>query len=123
MPSNRDPSWRLRGFARVMRHEPSKAEAKLWEVLRDRKLGGFKFRRQVPIAGYIVDFYCPARQIVIEIDGESHFSEQGKQYDQQRDAYLQGVGLRVLRFTNTQVMQELEGVFTMIQKAVNGADE
>ena len=106
----------------ALRGHATEPEQQVWAKLRKEQMG-VKFRRQHGIGHYIVDFYCPARQIVIEIDGESHFSEQGKQYDQQRDAYLQGVGLRVLRFTNTQVMQELEGVFTMIQKAVNGADE
>jgi very-short-patch-repair endonuclease len=86
-------------------------------VLRGKQLG-VKFRRQHDIGHYIVDFYCPERQLVIELDGESHFTNDEQAYDQIRDAYLQGLGLRVLRFTNVQVVENLEGVYDIIKQAV-----
>lgn len=93
-------------------------EKRVWEKLRKEQLG-FKFRRQHGIGHYIVDFYCPERKLVIEIDGESHFSDEGKEYDYQRDNYLQGVGLKVLRFTNAQITENLDGVLAVIQGIVN----
>jgi very-short-patch-repair endonuclease len=66
--------------------------------------------RPRPIDNFIVDFYCAALKLVIEIDGDSHFTEQGKQYDAERTAILEGYGLRVIRFTNVEVLQNFEGV-------------
>jgi very-short-patch-repair endonuclease len=78
MHSDRDPTWRLRGFARVMRHEPTDGERRLWSRLRDRRLNGYKFRRQVPIEGFIVDFYCMEAKLIVEIDGSQHFEASGR---------------------------------------------
>src|SRR5438552_7325108 len=89
MASDRDPSWRLRGFARVMRHEPTDAERRLWSRLRNRQVGGFKFRRQVPIAGYIVDFYCLQRKLAVELDGGQHLDRASVDYDCRRENKLQ----------------------------------
>jgi very-short-patch-repair endonuclease len=84
------------------------AEKKLWYgYLRTFK---FKVFRQRPIDHFIVDFYCPSLKLVIEIDGDSHFTDEGKEYDQERTQRLEGYGLTVLRFTNQQVLQDFDGV-------------
>lgn len=111
------PGYTLRRQA--LRNQATLPEKKVWAMLRQQQMG-VKFRRQHGIGHYIVDFYCPERRIVIEIDGDSHFSEAGQQHDQQRDAYLRSLGLSVLRFTNAQVMQDLEGVHAVIHRAIYG---
>lgn len=94
--------------AKQLRQNPTPAEKKLW---RDY-LRTFPFRvlRQRPIDNFIVDFYCAALKLVIEVDGESHFTEEGKKYDEQRTKILQGHGLKVVRFTNVEVLERFEGV-------------
>ena len=98
----------LIGRARAMRREMTPAERRLWyDCLRHLPV---KFRRQRPIGRFIVDFYAPASKLVIEVDGDSHFEPQGIAYDRERTAYLHGLGLHVLRFTNDEVLNNLEGV-------------
>ncbi|MEG4092209.1 endonuclease domain-containing protein [Microcoleus sp. Pol12B4] len=95
-------------IAKELRKNPTPAEKKLWEDF----LRNFPFRvlRQRPIDNFIVDFYCAALRLVIEVDGESHFTEQGKQYDAERTEIFEGYGLQVVRFTNVDVLQCFEGV-------------
>lgn len=94
--------------AKELRKNMTKAERKLWyDFLRNYK---YRVLRQRPIDHYIVDFYCPELNLVIEIDGETHFTEEGKQYDEERTKVLEGYGLRVMRFLNTEVLNNLEGV-------------
>jgi very-short-patch-repair endonuclease len=85
--------------ARSLRIEDTKSEARLWASLRDRRLGGWRWKRQVPQRPYIVDFYCAAARLVVEIDGGQHAEQMG--YEERRTAYLNAKGLRVLRFWNT----------------------
>lgn len=77
-------------------------ERRVWSHLRGRKLEGFKFRRQHPIGDYIVDFYCPAARLVIELDGYSHSFEKQVDYDEARDLWLKSQGCKVLRFSADQ---------------------
>jgi len=101
--------------ARELRRTMPPSERKLWhEGLR---LLPQHFRRQRPFGPYIVDFYCASAELVIELDGESHDGPEAQHGDQRRDAYLVGLGLRVLRFTNAQVMGEFEGVMEAISEA------
>jgi len=86
MPGKRDHSRRLISFAKQMRGVPTDAERKLWSLLRRGKLGGYRFRRQVPIGGYIVDFCCIPAGLGVEADGGQHSDDLAKQYDQQRSA-------------------------------------
>ncbi len=89
------------------------AEKKLWnQYLKNLE---FRFLRQRPIDNFIVDFYCAALKLVIEIDGESHFTTEAKEYDQARTKILEGYGLKVIRFTNDEVMNNLEGVCQQIE--------
>ena len=95
------PHHLLRDHARDLRRNQTSTERRLWGQLRGHRLGGWKWRRQTPIGPYIVDFYCPAARLVIELDGPTH-QEQGF-YDERRTEYLQRGGLRVLRFPAEQV--------------------
>lgn len=93
--------------ARDLRQEQTPAAAKLWACLRNRQVGGFKVRRQHPIGPYVVDLYCAACRLVVEIDGDSHAYTVA--YDRQRTAWLNEQGYKVIRFTNREVLEHLGG--------------
>jgi very-short-patch-repair endonuclease len=93
---------------RTLRRQMTEAEQALWKVLRNRQVEGLKFRRQHPFGDYILDFVCLENRLVIEVDGGQH--EQARKYDERRTQILQGAGFRVLRFWNTEVLQETEAV-------------
>ncbi|MCG2785555.1 MAG: endonuclease domain-containing protein [Anaerolineae bacterium] len=101
--------------ARELRQKMTPAEAVLWQALRANRLGGFHFRRQQVIAGFIVDFYCHAASLVIEVDGGIH--KQQIEADRERERILVERGLRVLRFQNEQVLNDLAGVLAHILAA------
>ena len=86
------------------------AEVFVWSKLRSRQLLGHQFRRQKPIGNYIVDFYCPSASLVIEIDGGQHYTDDGQAGDARRDEYLRSLGLEVLRFSNFDVLGNIDGV-------------
>ena len=92
------------------------AEQRLWFFLRKRCLSGWRFRRQVPIGPYIVDFACFERRVIIEIDGSQHAS--AHTYDSRRDRYLSARGFRVLRFWNNEVLENPDGVAQIIRAAL-----
>jgi len=99
--------------ARQMRREPTPPERKLWARLRADQLGGAKFRRQVVIGPYICDFACRTpMKLVVEIDGETHGVQEA--YDAERSAFLEKRGYRVLRFSNRDIMQDIESVLATI---------
>ncbi|HYE17161.1 MAG TPA: endonuclease domain-containing protein [Tepidisphaeraceae bacterium] len=100
--------------AHKMRRAPSDAERRLWSRLRDRRLGGFKFRRQVPVDEYIADFYCEHGSLVVEVDGDQHAEPEAVAYDERRTARLAELRLRVLRFSARQVMRETDAVANMV---------
>jgi very-short-patch-repair endonuclease len=100
-----------RSRARAMRRAPTDSELRLWRILRDRRLNGIKFRRQVPIGPYIVDFLCVGAKLVVEADGSQHAENLR---DNIRDAYLASQGWKVLRFWNNEVLQNGEGVLQTI---------
>ena len=95
-----------------MRHEPTPAEAVLWEKMRHKRLLGFRFRRQHPIDRHVVDFYCPNARLVIEIDGPVHDSMKAE--DEARQKHLEELGYRVIRFFNDEVLQITEDVLDRI---------
>ena len=97
----------------VLRNGMPEPERHLWRHIRGRQLG-VKFRRQHGVGSYIVDFYCPERRLVIEIDGDSHYTDEAKLYDLERTAYFQRIGLQVIRFTNYQIMNELDSVLEVV---------
>ena len=97
--------------AKRLRKDMTLAERSLWFNLRGNRLG-VKFKRQVPIGSYIVDFICMERRLIIEVDGGQH--QVNQDYDKMRTAYLNSIGFKVLRFWNNQVLQELRVVMTCI---------
>ena len=108
-------AFRLIEKAKRMRKEPTDAEAALWELLRDKKLGD-KFRRQHLIDDFIVDFVCLSKNLVIEVDGGYHNDPTQKEYDEQRTLYLNEKGFQVIRFTNEEVLGNTEAVLTKIKQ-------
>jgi very-short-patch-repair endonuclease len=118
MPGNRDHTDRLLAFARQMRHEQTDAESKMWSLLRDRRLSQFKFRRQFPIAGYIVDFICLRAKLVVEVDGGQHGDPGRIEYDRRRTARLSEMRFRVLRFSDRDVLRESDTVLGIIYNAL-----
>ena len=107
---------KLMTAAREMRKEPTPAENALWQRIRRRQIHNIKFRRQHSIDRFTVDFYAPGAGVVIEVDGSVHGEQ--VEYDALRQAYLESLGLRVLRFTNDEVMRRIEGVLAVIAEAV-----
>jgi len=98
----------------ALRQNSTDAEKRLWSILRNRQLNGFKFRRQVEIEGYIADFFCAEKRLIIEVDGGQH----SPQRDARRTALLGSQGFRILRFWNNDVLQNLDGVWTAIEEAL-----
>jgi len=90
----------------------------LWFLLRSRQLEACKFRRQHPVGPYIVDFYSAEVRLAVELDGGQHFADHVQKYDACRTSYLEARGIRVLRFTNDQVLGETEAVLEVIQGAI-----
>lgn len=101
-----------------MRKTPSRAEEKLWALLRNRRLISRKFRRQHTIGPWVADFACPAIHLVIEVDGPSHETADQKAWDEMKEEYLRKSGWRVLRITNTNVYQSFDEVQTQIITAI-----
>ena len=96
--------------ARKMRRALTDAELKLWNELRAHRLMGLSFRRQMPIAGYIVDFACPSKKLVVEVDGSQHGDAATADADRKRALKLEALGWTVLRFWNDDVMRDIENV-------------
>jgi len=105
-------------LARKLRKESTDAEKKLWQQLRCRQLGGLRFRRQVPLGSYIVDFACFDPRIVIEVDGGQHAEEVSIQYDHKRTIWLKSCGYTVLRFWNDQVLEAIDEVTEEILRTI-----
>ncbi len=122
MAEQKSPTWkvssRLRSNARSLRKNSTDAERILWSELRDHRLNGAGFRRQVPIESYIADFMCHAARLVIELDGGQHFSDRSEQADAARTAAIEAKGFQVLRFNNSDVMTNRAGVLETIATAV-----
>ena len=108
----------LKQLSRQLRENMTDAERYLWAKLRRKQLKGYQFYRQRPIGDYIVDFFCPRAKLVVEVDGGQHFSEEVIEYDRIRDECMSSLGLRVLRFTNTEVLAHVEGVVESIEEEI-----
>lgn len=104
-----------RRFAKRMRFDPTDAERKLWTMLRGGRLDGLKFKRQVPIDGYIVDFVCFDARLIVEADGGQH---EGSKGDALRDRHFEEQGFRTLRFWNADIFANPDGVWLTIEEAV-----
>ena len=106
-----------RRFARALRHDMTDAERRLWSALRAHRLDGLAFRRQTPIGPFIVDFVCQERRLIVEVDGGQH-SESMR--DIERDRWFTSKGYRVLRFWNSDVLSNRDGVLEVILEAARG---
>lgn len=109
---------KLRQPACNLRNQQTKAERLLWSQLRRRQIHDCQFNRQKPLNGYIVDFYCAAANLVIELDGAYHFEADQLAYDAERTAILEALDLQVIRFTNQQVLNELDRTVQIIKAVV-----
>jgi very-short-patch-repair endonuclease len=101
---------------RELRAHQTDAERVLWQLLRSRQLGGFKFRRQHSIGPYILDFYCPSARVAVELDGSQHLERQA--YDGRRTEYLASEGIAVVRFANGDVLSNAEAVVERLRRAL-----
>jgi very-short-patch-repair endonuclease len=107
---NGEPRLTPRDFARQLRQKSTDAEKRLWSLLRDRKLRGFKFRRQHPVAPYVLDFYCAELSLAVELDGGGHLEPEQRLHDQARTAFLGQRGILVKRVTNYEVLVQTEAL-------------
>jgi very-short-patch-repair endonuclease len=106
------------GAARRLRVDATECERKLWALLRSKQFSGLRFRRQQPLGPYIVDFYCSAAELIIELDGEQHGTDESVAYDTVRDSWLRSQGYRVLRFSNEEFLKHRELVIEGIGRAI-----
>jgi len=122
MADEKSPVWnvssKLRSNARALRKNSTAAERWLWSELRDHRLNGMAFRRQVPIENYVADFVCHTAGLVIELDGGQHFSDEAEQADARRSAAIEAKGFQVLRFNNHEVMTNRTGMLETIAMAL-----
>ena len=116
---NRTRQKRLRQH---LRNNATDAERILWASLKSGQLQGYKFRRQQGIGQYIVDFYCPAKKVAIEIDGITHWTDKDQLHDLERQQAIESLGIRVLRFTNDDVYKNRDGVLDSIFHVLEGHD-
>ena len=108
----------LKDYRRNLRKKQTPAEASLWSLLKNKQAFGLKFRRQTSIENYIVDFYCPQYKIVIELDGEPHFTQEQADKDQKRDKRLKELGHYVLRYENRIVFDHPDFIFDDIKSII-----
>ena len=104
--------------AKKLRQQKTPAEIILWNVLKDKQLGGFRFRQQHPMGDYILDFYCPSARLAVELDGDYHFSDAQCALDDARTARLNTLGVKVLRLPNFIVLHDLETALSHIIQAL-----
>jgi len=102
-------------LARELRKNATPQEHKVWTILRNHQFHGLEFKRQYPIGNYIVDFICRPKKLIIEIDGSQHNTPEGIKYDEQRTKYLEEHGYTILRFWNSDVDNNIEGIYTAIE--------
>ncbi|MDI6766126.1 MAG: endonuclease domain-containing protein [Bacteroidota bacterium] len=104
---------------RFLRAHLSKAEAIMWKNLSRKQMLGYKFRRQYGVDNYVIDFYCPELMLAIEIDGDTHYRNGAEEYDRQRQTHIEEFGIQFLRFTNTEVLKNLNGVLQSISNKIS----
>jgi len=112
---------KLKPYARNLRTNMTDAEQLIWSKIRRKQINDLQFYRQKNIGHYIVDFYCPKGKLVVEIDGGQHYETEGMKKDQERDQYLQELGLSVLRFSDNDVLKNIDGVTERIYEHLKSA--
>ena|ERR1700734_259349 len=124
MPETRSERRSLmnRDHARELRNNSTRAERWLWQILRQLKAEGLRFRRQQPIGPYIVDFCCPSMKLIVELDGSQHHRPEAATYDQERTRWLEERGYTVLRFANADVVKQrnvvIDGILAAAKRGV-----
>ena len=108
--------------AEKLRERMTKAEVRLWEELENSQLDGYKFRRQHPIHKFIVDFYCHKLKLIIEVDGKYHESDEQKNSDLERNELLTFQGIQIIRFTNEEVLNNIDHVLKRVRKKIEIID-
>ncbi len=109
---------KLKERRRILRNNQTKTEKILWQILRKKQVEEIKFCRQYGIGQYIADFYAPSIKLVIEIDGDNHYSKIGREYDVERDSYMRSLNITILRIPNIEVKKKIEIVIEKIIKTV-----
>ena len=109
---------KTRKYAKRLRKKETRAEKKLWDLLKGRKCKGLKFRRQHPIHYYVADFYCHEERLIIEVDGGIHSDLRIREHDENRTAELNRYGIRILRFSNEQVINNCDKVISEIKEFI-----
>lgn len=102
-----------------MRRRSTKAERKLWQNLRNRGFEGYKFRRQVSVGFFVLDFYCPELKLAIEVDGYTHDSDEAKKYDAEREEIIENYGVRFLRIRDEEVREDIEKALKKIKAIIS----
>jgi len=116
MPDQLNNRPEMLPFRRELRNHMTAAEVALWIMIKDKQLVGERFRRQFSVGHYIVDFYCHKYKLAIELDGAGHFTDEGRAYDARRTAFLNSVGITVIRFENLEVFNYPGQVLEEIKK-------
>jgi very-short-patch-repair endonuclease len=111
---NLDSNAGIFSNAKALRRTMTEAESVLWKALRNKRLNGYKFRRQHPIHEFIADFYCHEAGLIIEVDGEIHNETERKEYDDQRTQILKEYNIKVIRFTNNEILNNLDRILHII---------
>ena len=104
---------------RKLRKNMSSPEVYLWNRIKNRQILNVKFRRQYSIGNYIVDFYSPELKLVIEVDGNSHFTDDAINYDIQRTKFIESFGIKIVRYFNNDILNNLEGVYCDLENVIN----
>ena len=106
---------------KILRQQPTPFEVRFWRIIHPIRQAGWHFRKQAPIGRYVVDFVCHGAKLDVEIDGDSHYTEDGIGRDAVRTAFLVGEGYRILRFTNLEVMENDEAVYLAVVEALGAS--
>jgi very-short-patch-repair endonuclease len=114
----KDASGIIFSNAKKLRENPTEAEEVMWLSLRNNQLDGYKFRRQHPLLNYVADFYCHQLKLVIEIDGEYHQTVEQKKLDKERTENIEFQGLKLIRFTNEEVISNISAVLNKIKEFI-----
>ena len=112
---------KFKPLARNLRTNMTNAEQLIWSKIRRKQIGDLQFYRQKNIGHYIVDFYCPKGKLIVEVDGGQHYEKAGIKKDQERDRYLQDLGLTVLRFSDIDVLKNIDGVIEKIHEYIQSS--
>ena len=111
-----------KSFRQQLRRESTPTEKMLWNRIRNKQINGLKFRQQHGFGNYIMDFYCPTIRLCIEVDGDVHNTDEAKEYGEERTSFLNQYGIKVMRFKNDEIEDDIEKVINKIKETINNGD-